>query len=243
MATFSRAVSFPLASNASKAGTSNALAKADDQEGWLKAGKFIRAILLLPRNASTTKQLKNIVKMGGSSDVKDDENNNIPKDEKLEKPEKQSHKNLQTKNIQKITRNDLINGTYDLSPKPVRRSTTGSTNERTLSKRRQNNRRRTSGSRSTRTNTSSSSSPNSSRSRTPAINISQIDDVVQGSEKNELFISAQAQIRKDKLLKSKRSSDPEVIKSHSHHTNDGMLTVPVQRSITLDSDISDYYST
>lgn len=231
VATFSRAVSFPLTSNSSKAGTSNALAKADDQEGWLKAGKFIRALLLLPRPSSTTKQLKNIVKIGSGAE------HDIPKEEKVEKTEKQSHKNLQTKNIQKITRNDLINGTYDLSPKPMRRSTTGSPNERSFSKN-QRNRRRTSGSRSNRSGTASSSP--SSRSRTPAINVSQIDDVM-GSE-NELFISAQDQIRKDKLLKSKRASDPEVIKSHSHHTNDGMLTVPVHRSISLDSDISDYHS-
>lgn len=202
------------------------------------ASRVLKALLFpFPSNASTYKQVLNIMKMGSAeTEAKAEE-----KKEKSEPIQQQHGKTLQTKNIQKITRNDLINGTYDLNPKPIRTRSTADRARRHHRHHRHHHHNENGEivhrSRSKTSVSNSVKSPSSSIS--PEIrNIAHIDD---DAEKNEMFMAAHEQVIKDQMKKSKRASDSD-LQYQRTHTDDGTLTVPVHRTVTLDSDVSDYYS-
>ncbi|ODQ57331.1 hypothetical protein WICANDRAFT_65587 [Wickerhamomyces anomalus NRRL Y-366-8] len=201
------------------------------------ASRVLKALLFpFPSNASTYKQVLNIMKMGSAeTEAKAEE-----KKEKSE-PIQQHGKTLQTKNIQKITRNDLINGTYDLNPKPIRTRSTADRARR--HHRHHRHHHHNENGEIVHRSRSKTSTPNSIKSPSSSIspeirNIAHIDD---DAEKNEMFMAAHEQVIKDQMKKSKRASDSELLYQHTH-TDDGTLTVPVHRTVTLDSDVSDYYS-
>jgi len=235
MTTFSRVLAYPF-TESEETSTNNALIQSEDQDKLRKGSSKILRALLFPYNTSTStlKQVKNIIRMGSNSTNEEQIQHQIPKiHEKSVKPHKEV---LQTKNIQKITRNDLINGTYDLNANPIRRHTTDSNQRRHRHHHHHHRHHKGSNHRSrSKTTSSSTRSPSSSRSQESrnTIQIADIDDDY--IEENEMFISAHDQLLKN----SKRVSETDV----SRYTNmDGTLTVPVQRSWTLDeSDVSDYH--
>lgn len=199
------------------------------------ASRVLKALLFpFPSNASTYKQVLNIMRMGSAeTEPKAEE-----KKEKSEPIQQQHGKTLQTKNIQKITRNDLINGTYDLNPKPIRTRSTAARRHHRHHRHHHHNENGEVVHRSRSKTSASNSVKSPSSSISPAIRIAHIDD---DAEKNEMFMAAHEQVIKDQMKKSKRASDSELQYQHTH-TDDGTLTVPVHRTVTLDSDVSDYYS-
>lgn len=246
MPAVSRAVSSPFDLNGNQSSSSALVSNEVDQDLFKRGASKVLRALLFTCNTSTYKQILNIMKMGSPSSDYSESNSKPEEQNPTKQHQSQSHsgKDLQTKNIQKITRNDLINGTYNLSPKPIRRSATDPTgHKRRAHHRRRHDRINENGEpvpRRSRSRKSTGSSKSPQASTTPEIRTANIDDDV---EQNEMFMSAQDQIKRDhQLTNSKRASESDVSQYHHRHTDDGMLTVPVQRSLTLESDVSDFYS-
>ncbi|CCH45682.1 hypothetical protein BN7_5267 [Wickerhamomyces ciferrii] len=247
MANFSRILTFPFdlangkSNNQSNTntnsnsnttnGTSTSLIK-NNQNICTKSTRFIKGIILRPSTLT-----------GGST-----KNSEVKQSIPTKEAKRQS---LQTKDVKIITRQDLINGKYDhlnhnnsfnnstlkrSSTMPIHRNHHGNHSQsHSHSNRRHSHRSRSKGS------SSKSSTKSPTISPRPTIEISKIDDI----ETNEMFIPAQQQIgNSTKPKTTKRSSDSDVLLNSNHnktrHYKDGMLTIPVQRSITADSDVSDY---